>query len=1147
MTLKLPAFFLFFLFAHGLQAQCVTWFGGQQSTVEDLSTNDPELWNGAPLFDPRTGSNDLAEAFVGTNITLTDTCQTPLPLRFKLWLDLNGDGTTETLVDSDNPMPPGYVLMNGDTVQFDQRPQPFYAYFRFVLDTIRSGDTLVAKLVWTEDDNPGAPQFNVQLPYGKHRLVWTYGVESFEKSLEIRDGEAPELMCKTTLQVSLSSSVNDVKIFAIDFLDAWSDNYTDQSDVQISVRRAGRGSGFPESVYGNPVGYVSFACHELGGYDIEVWAKDAFGNTSMCNVLLILTDNAGICDFWGYRVHLHTEKRCGSGLVFPLSVGVKGDGLPAGSPPVPPTFFEVRNADTLGGFSLYYPSVYSNYQFSFFDNYLDNSGLSTYDLIRMLRHVQGNQAFTEPHQFVAADANNDRQISDEDVEALHALLTGAIDTLPGQQRWQYLPDDFVFPPGDPLTNGIPDTFPLPEVPAINLRFFAIQTGDVDCTEPPNTGPAFPITATNRALFAGETAAVTVYAGEAETWLGLQTSVTFHPSVELLNVFGSAALPLQANNIQEISGNVLNISWFSTTAQSIPDSAALFTLVFKTSGAMQLSEAMLLSDVRLAPEVYPQAGGKRPLNLTWSAAADTEPPVVACPAQPLNTTIMPATFFATLVVADSLFAASDNLTPDSLLERAIRRVGTGAGFPLDNNGEPVELVSFFCDDVFFNPHPVECWVRDADGNAAFCLREVWVIDPAEVCDPPTLPFSACVTTACGDEPLDSVQYTLQEHGVVSPAVLDTVTGADGCYQSPILQPGLVSDSVMLQARKNTGHLNGVSTFDLVLMLKHILDLETFTEPYQFLAADANNSNTVTTFDIAELRKLILGIYDSLPNNDAWRLYPANYAFPSPNPLAGGVPNSYTVDLAPGAYQLAYKAVKVGDVNCSALADGFLETNDRTVFPLFFPEQTLNAGEILKLPIFAGQTIQWDGFQLALELRPGLTLETVSGGVYTTISEENWHLTEQNVLNLSWITGEAASIPAGAPLFYLHLRAAQKIHTAEAVLLKKGALQAEAYTALGSVQTLELYPSTGKNEVALLSPPQPNPTTGEAIIRLQLPQNETITMELFTTDGRTVYLRTAMLGKGAHDVIIPAEAMYQPGLYLWRLQAGNEHWTGKIQKF
>ncbi|MCC6413929.1 MAG: T9SS type A sorting domain-containing protein, partial [Saprospiraceae bacterium] len=286
---------------------------------------------------------------------------------------------------------------------------------------------------------------------------------------------------------------------------------------------------------------------------------------------------------------------------------------------------------------------------------------------------------------------------------------------------------------------------------------------------------------------------------------------------------------------------------------------------------------------------------------------------------------------------------------------------------------------------------------------------------------------------------------------------------------------------------------------------------------------------------------------LPDNDSWRLYPADYAFPSPNPLAGGVPNSYTVDLAPGAYQLEYKAVKVGDVNCSALAGDFLEPTDRTVFPLYFPEQTLNAGETIKLPVFAGETTQWDGFQLALELLPGLTLETVSGGLNTSMSAENWHLTAQNVLNLSWITGETASIPAGEPLFYLHLSAAQKIHTAEAVLLKKGTLSAEAYPATGSVQTLELYPNAGKKDMAFLSPPQPNPTTGDAILRLQLPQDETVTIQLFTTDGRTAYLRTSMFGKGAHDESIPAEAMPQPGLYLWRLQAGDAIWTGKLQRF
>jgi hypothetical protein len=70
-------------------------------------------------------------------------------------------------------------------------------------------------------------------------------------------------------------------------------------------------------------------------------------------------------------------------------------------------------------------------------------------------------------------------------------------------------------------------------------------------------------------------------------------------------------------------------------------------------------------------------------------------------------------------------------------------------------------------------------------------------------------------------------------------------------------------------KDNDPLNGVSTFDLVLINKHILGLEPLNTPYKMIAADANNSRSITTFDIVELRKLILGIYTELPNNTSWR--------------------------------------------------------------------------------------------------------------------------------------------------------------------------------------------------------------------------------------------------------------------------------------
>lgn len=119
--------------------------------------------------------------------------------------------------------------------------------------------------------------------------------------------------------------------------------------------------------------------------------------------------------------------------------------------------------------------------------------------------------------------------------------------------------------------------------------------------------------------------------------------------------------------------------------------------------------------------------------------------------------------------------------------------------------------------------------------------------------------------------------------------------------------------------DTNDLNGVSTFDLVLISKHILGLEPLGAAWKIIAADANKSNSVTTFDIVEIRKLILGIYSVFPNNTSWRFFPAMASFPNPaNPFSGNLPPA-TINIPnlQGNFTGAdFRGFKMGDVNGSA---------------------------------------------------------------------------------------------------------------------------------------------------------------------------------------------------------------------------------------
>jgi hypothetical protein len=82
---------------------------------------------------------------------------------------------------------------------------------------------------------------------------------------------------------------------------------------------------------------------------------------------------------------------------------------------------------------------------------------------------------------------------------------------------------------------------------------------------------------------------------------------------------------------------------------------------------------------------------------------------------------------------------------------------------------------------------------------------------------------------------------------------------------------------VNADRNDAHRNGVSTLDLVKIQKHLLGIETINNPYDLIAADANNSQNVSAIDLVELRKLILGIYTELPANKSWRFVDEGYQF------------------------------------------------------------------------------------------------------------------------------------------------------------------------------------------------------------------------------------------------------------------------------
>ncbi len=456
--------------------------------VCDLSNNDPQLWNAPHWNDLLTGSHDLCEGTVDLCISAADACSgTNLKVRFLLFLDLDGDGSMETVVSSAAPPPPGVVLFGnahtpnysgGVPRAFDHRNVPDSRKHRFAIETNVAGQTLVACLRWNTLDAPNTYSLP-ELPYGTHKIKWFVddgcGNEQVcEYTFTVKDCKAPTVVCINGLSVNLMPT----KMISIDYaslVQSALDNCTPAPLLIFGIRRTGAGSGFPFLPSGNPQTSLMFDCNDLGFNLVEVWAMDLAGNADRCTTFVHVQDNIGACHNTNASVAgiIQTESAQGvEDVSVQLSIHTPQGVVGVQAATEPDGYYYAPNALPLQSDAVVQP----------FKNNDPLNGVSTFDLVLINRHILGLEPLGSPYKMIAADVNNNRSITTLDILELRKLILGIYQTLPDNTSWRFVERTYVFPnPSNPFETTFPEQRHLTAIDGNRLSedFIAIKVGDVN--------------------------------------------------------------------------------------------------------------------------------------------------------------------------------------------------------------------------------------------------------------------------------------------------------------------------------------------------------------------------------------------------------------------------------------------------------------------------------------------------------------------------------------------------------------------------------------------------------------------------------------------------------------------------------------------
>jgi hypothetical protein len=511
--------------------------------------------------------------------------------------------------------------------------------------------------------------------------------------------------------------------------------------------------------------------------------------------------------------------------------------------------------------------------------------------------------------------------------------------------------------------------------------------------------------------------------------------------------------------------------------------------------------------------------------------DCKPPVVACANVNINLMVGG---MATLWATDFFLYGEDNCTPTNILNQslAIIRADENPGNTYPGGSPANQSVIVTCLDEGQDV-PVQVWLQDAAGNYDYCTAYVNVQANVVGCE--NFSPSAAVAGKLAADGQGVEQANVQLTGTPNINAVQ-VTGDNGTYHFAAIP--LASD-LTITPTKDDNPLNGVSTYDLVLISKHILGLEPLTTPYKMIAADANRSGSITTFDIVEFRKLILGIYNELPNNTSWRFVEKAYTFPTPaNPFQSVFPENISVNDLPGN-MLAndFEAVKVGDVNGTAIANSLQSAEERTSATMLFDvdDRQVKAGEVFTVNFKGAERVQ--GYQFTMNLS-GLEVMDIAGA--GEIKAENFGVFEGAL---------TTSVDGTDNEFAVTFRATKAGQLSSMLGVSSRITKAEGYSLSGNRLDVAFRFNNGNTSTISgvgfeLYQNQPNPFVNKTFIGFHLPEATSATLRVFDETGRMVFSQSGAFAKGYNTISLDRALLNATGMLYYTLETATDKATKKM---
>ncbi len=480
---------------------------------------------------------------------------------------------------------------------------------------------------------------------------------------------------------------------------------------------------------------------------------------------------------------------------------------------------------------------------------------------------------------------------------------------------------------------------------------------------------------------------------------------------------------------------------------------------------------------------------------------------------------------------------DNCTRTSDLDLRIWHPALNVGAPTNLTEVLALPTSVTLDCQYANNSTANLYVVDEAGLFSLCGADIIITDNSNACGLARPMITGSIQTVTGDM-VEQVAIEVSGTGEM-PAMITTDNSGTFSYT---VEKGA---DYTIRPTKNLNPLNGVSTFDLVLIQKHILGLDLFESPYNYIAADINQSKTVTAYDMVILRQLILNIVTEFPNNESWKFVNMAYPMEAPNPLLEGYEQESKITNIDTDISLEFMAVKVGDVNNSAKPNDLVVAEDRSFngsLDFHVKDQAIEAGKSYVIDFDLAELDKIEGYQFTLEY-DGLSFENWEGGL---IGENHfgYSLAKRGFITTSWNQSGNVLATQNEAVFKLRFTANKTGLLSEMLAINSAFTAAEGYNLDNELLEVQLVFDDAAigSQTLDLQQNRPNPFKEATKINFYLPQASPATLTIMDVHGKVVKIIQGDYEKGNHSITLNRQDIIGSGLFYYQLASS----AGKVTK-